>query len=46
MEGELRFADGSRHAYRYTLEFVSRPTPLERGGDEEGALIGTDYHFE
>ena len=46
MEGELRFADGSRHAYRYTLEFVSRPTPLERGGDEEGAIIGTHYQFE
>jgi hypothetical protein len=46
MEGELRFADGSRHAYRYTLEFVARPTPLERGGGEEGALIGADYHFE
>jgi hypothetical protein len=39
-------SDGSRHAYRYTLEFVSSPAPLDRDGDEEGAIIGTHYHFE
>ena len=46
MEGELYLSDGGRHAYRYTLEFESRPTPLERGGDEEGAIVGTNYHYE
>jgi hypothetical protein len=46
MAGELRFADGSRHAYRYTLEFVSRPTPLDWGDYEAGAILGTDYQFE
>jgi hypothetical protein len=46
MAGELRFADGSRHAYRYTLEFMSSPIPLDRGDYEEGAIIGTDYQFE
>lgn len=46
MAGELRFADGSRHAYRYTLTFVPSPAPLNRGDDQEGAIIGTDYQFE
>ena len=46
MAGELRFADGGRHTYRYTLKFVSSPTPLGRGDDEQGAIIGTDYQLE
>lgn len=47
VKGQLTFSNGRRVAYAYTLKFASAPAPvqLDRGGYEEGAIKGTDYHI-
>jgi hypothetical protein len=41
--GELDFSVGRRSTYRYTLTFVPSSAGLNRGGFEEGALVGANY---
>jgi hypothetical protein len=44
VEGDLAFSSGAKSRYGYTLEFRQVPGRLDRGGYEEGQLIGRDYH--
>jgi hypothetical protein len=41
---EVTFSSGARYHYGYTLVFGPVSGRLDRGGYEEGELIGKDYH--
>jgi len=43
VKGEMTFSSGGKYAYGYTLVFGPGPGRLDRGGYEEGELIGKDY---
>ena len=43
VKGEMTFSSGGKYAYGYTLVFRPGPGRLDRGGYEEGELIGKDY---
>jgi hypothetical protein len=43
VDGEMTFASGAKYRYAYTLAFRQVPGRLDRGGYEEGQLIGKDY---
>ena len=44
VSGELIFSGGKHVTYDYTLMFTNEPTHLDRGGYEEGAIRGVNYH--
>jgi hypothetical protein len=44
VKGDMTFSGGAHHHYGYTLAFRQVPGHLDRGGYEEGQLIGKDYH--
>jgi hypothetical protein len=44
VRGELIFSSGGKYTYGYALVFRPGPGQLDRGGYEEGELIGKDYH--
>ena len=44
VKGEMTFSSGGKYAYGYTLVFRRGPGRLDRGGYEEGELVGKDYH--
>jgi hypothetical protein len=44
VDGEMTFSTGTKYHYTYTLAFRQVPGRLDRGGYEEGQLIGKDYH--
>jgi hypothetical protein len=45
VEGDMTFANGAKYRYGYTLAFrPGGPVRLDRGGYEEGELIGKDFH--
>jgi hypothetical protein len=41
--GDMIFSGGRKYEYGYTLAFRPGPGRLDRGGYEEGELIGKDY---
>ena len=43
VQGEMLFRDGTKLHYSYILAFQPVPGHLDRGGYEEGQLIGKDY---
>lgn len=43
VKGEMIFSGGRKFEYGYTLAFRPGPGRLDRGGYEEGELIGKDY---
>src|SRR5262245_17614991 len=43
VKGEMTFSSGGKYAYGYKLVFRPGPGRLDRGGYEEGELIGKDY---
>jgi hypothetical protein len=43
VKGEMTFSSGGKYTYGYTLVFRPGPGRLDRGGYEEGELIGRDY---
>ena len=44
VKGEMHFSSGKRCAYQYTLNFVTNAVGhLDRGGYEEGVIIGRDH---
>ena len=43
VDGEMTFSTGAKYHYAYTLVFRQVPGRLDRGGYEEGQLIGKDY---
>jgi hypothetical protein len=43
VKGEMTFSNGGKYTYGYTLVFRPGPGRLDRGGYEEGELIGKDY---
>jgi hypothetical protein len=45
VRGELIFSQQKRLPYAYTLVFMDRPTRLDPGGFEEGAVKGIGYHL-
>jgi hypothetical protein len=45
IRGELIFSQQKRVPYAYTLVFMDRPTRLDPGGFEEGAVKGIGYHL-
>jgi len=44
VQGDMNFSSGGNYHYGYTLAFRQVPGRLDRGGYEEGQLIGKDYH--
>lgn len=44
VQGDMTFSSGGNYHYGYTLAFRQVPGRLDRGGYEEGQLIGKDYH--
>ena len=44
VQGDMTFSSGAKYRYGYTLAFRQVPGRLDRGGYEEGQLIGKDYH--
>jgi len=43
VKGEMTFSRGGKYTYGYTPVFRPGPGRLDRGGYEEGELIGKDY---
>ena len=43
VNGEMTFSTGTKYHYAYTLAFRQVPGRLDRGGYEEGQIIGKDY---
>jgi hypothetical protein len=41
--GDMMFSNGGKYKYGYTLSFRPGPVRLDRGGYEEGAIVGHDY---
>jgi hypothetical protein len=44
VQGDMSFSSGGQYHYGYTLAFRPGPGRLDRGGYEEGELVGKDYH--
>jgi hypothetical protein len=44
VQGDMTFSSGGQYHYGYTLAFRPGPGRLDRGGYEEGELVGKDYH--
>jgi len=44
VQGDMSFSSGGQCHYGYTLAFRPGPGRLDRGGYEEGELVGKDYH--
>jgi hypothetical protein len=44
MKGEATYKGGHHVGYAYTLVFTGGPTNLSRGGYEDGAIKGIDFH--
>jgi hypothetical protein len=42
--GELIFSGQKKVPYEYTLVFTGEPGHLDRGGFEEGVIMGIEYH--
>jgi len=46
MTGEATYKGGHHVPYAYTLVFTGGPTHLSRGGYEDGAIKGIDFHLK
>jgi hypothetical protein len=46
VKGQMQFSSGRRCLYEYTLHFITNAvTHLDRGGYEEGAIVGRDHRL-